>query len=294
MMPMEAKQDTAVPLSSPLPHLGLVLASPSPALAPYVHSYWFVHRSWARPYLLEEQLYPGGGLGLVFNAGDPLLVNGTAVTSPAFLDATNSLRARLSFPQHTALVGVRFHPGGAYPFLPLPLKEVQNAPVALDHILPAMSPSVGERLAAAPTLPQKIAFLEEMLRQWRQPHRELSADARTSLNIIRQTQGQVNVKSLADAVCISQRQLERLFQTQVGMSAKTYARLVRVEQARAMLKQVLSTAVHLSQDLGYYDQSHFIHDFQAIMGQTPQQYRQRRAQRPQNGSSAGSSQEDSG
>ncbi|MCL4261897.1 MAG: helix-turn-helix transcriptional regulator [Anaerolineae bacterium] len=275
-------QNTAVHPASPLPHLGLLLASPSPALAPYVHSYWFINRSWTRPLPLEEYLYPEGGLGVVFNSGDPIMVDGTAVTAPAFLDATNSFRTRLGFQQHTAVVGIRFHPGGAYPFFPMPLKELQNMPVALDQILPSALASQSEQLAALPTLPQKIAHLEYMLWQWQKPQRELATDTRTILAAIRQAQGQVNIKSLADARFISQRQLERLFQAQVGMSAKTYARLVRVQRARTALRQATPAAAHLSQDLGFYDQSHFIHEFRAIMGLTPQQYRQNRALRQQN------------
>lgn len=292
MMLMNIEQETAVHPTSPLPHLGLVLASPSPALAPYVHSYWFINREQTRPYPLEENLYPEGGVGIIFNAGDPILVDGTAVTAPAFLDATNSLRTRLGFQGRLALAGIRFHPGGAYPFLSPPLKELQNQSLALDQMLsPALAHS-GEQLPTLPDLTQKISYLEEMLHRWLCPDRELSPAVQMALATIRQSKGQVSVKMLAAASFISQRQLERLFQTQVGMSAKTYARLVRVQTARARLRQAQPTA-HLSQDLGFYDQSHFVRDFQAIMGLTPQQYRQNRALRQQKWQSAEVTQKDS-
>jgi AraC-like DNA-binding protein len=289
---MDMTQDTAVHPTSPLPHLGLVLASPSPALAPYVHSYWFINRTWTRPYPLEENLYPEGGVGIIFNAGDPVLVDGTAVTAPAFLDATNSFRTRLGFQGRVALAGIRFHPGGAFPFLPLPLKEVHNLPVALDQILPPTLISWGTQLADLPTLAQKAAHLEAILHRWYRPQQELSPDIHTALTAIRQTKGQINLHALAEANFISQRQLERHFQAQVGLSAKTYARLVRVQTARIRLRQAQPTA-HLSQDLGFYDQSHFIRDFQAIMGLTPQQYRQYRVLRQQKWQLAEVTQKDS-
>lgn len=291
---MEMTPHTAVPPSSPLPHLGLILAAPSPALAPYVHSYWFINHAWTRPYPLEENLYPEGGVGVIFNAGDPVLVDGTAVTAPAFLDATNSFRTRLGFQGQVALAGIRFHPGGAFPFLPLPLKEVQNLPVALEQILSPALVSWSTQLAALPTTSQKAAHLEAMLHRWYRPQQELSPDIRTALTAIRQTQGQLNLRALAEANFISQRQLERHFQAQVGLSGKTYARLVRVQAARSLLRQATAVgAAHLSQDLGYYDQSHFIRDFQAIMGLTPQQYRHNRALRQQKWPSAAGSQKDS-
>ncbi len=289
---MDMTQHTAVHPLSPLPHLGLILVSPSPALAPYVHSYWFINHAWTRPFPLEENLYPEGGVGLIFNTGDPVLVDGTAVTAPAFLDATNSFRTRLGFQGQVALAGIRFHPGGAFPFLPLPLKEVQNLPVALDQIMSPALISWGERLADLPTLAQKTAHLEAILHRWYRPQRELLPDVHTALTAIRQTKGQIDLHALAEASFISQRQLERYFQVQVGLSAKTYARLVRVQTARARLRQAQPTA-HLSQDLGFYDQSHFIRDFQAIMGLTPQQYRQNRALRQQKWQSAEVTQKDS-
>jgi transcriptional regulator GlxA family with amidase domain len=133
-----------------------------------------------------------------------------------------------------------------------------------------------------PSLPQKVSHLEQLLGHWQKPQHRSSPVIHQALAVIKQTKGQMGIPSLAEICSIGQRQLERLFQTQVGMSAKTYARLVRVQTARAALRQEqpLATA-HLSQEMGFYDQSHFIREFQTLMGLTPQQYRQKRALRQQ-------------
>jgi AraC-like DNA-binding protein len=53
-------------------------------------------------------------------------------------------------------------------------------------------------------------------------------------------------------------------------------RLVRVEAARLALKQAQGArAAGIAADMGYYDQSHFIREFSAVVGLTPQAYLQR-------------------
>ena len=77
-------------------------------------------------------------------------------------------------------------------------------------------------------------------------------------------------------VAISQRQLERLYKTQVGMSPKHYARLMRIMAARLALKQKPAQSnTRLAIDLGFYDQAHFIREFTAVIGMTPYRYMQR-------------------
>lgn len=76
--------------------------------------------------------------------------------------------------------------------------------------------------------------------------------------------------TLSERYGISQRQLERLYQTQAGMSPKQSARLSRIEAARSALKNLGDRSLtNLALDLGYYGQPHFIHEFNAGMGISP-------------------------
>jgi transcriptional regulator GlxA family with amidase domain len=75
----------------------------------------------------------------------------------------------------------------------------------------------------------------------------------------------------------SQRQLERLYQNQVGISPKQYSQLLRVETARLVLGQMnKSSTANLAAELGFYDQSHFIREFSAVIGLTPYAYMKRK------------------
>ena len=79
---------------------------------------------------------------------------------------------------------------------------------------------------------------------------------------------------LLQSVPLGQRQLERLFRHQVGLTPKQFSRIQRVALVRRELRAgeaLLDTAL----TCGYSDQAHFIHDFKTVVGMTPGQYRLR-------------------
>ncbi|WP_110886841.1 helix-turn-helix domain-containing protein [Deinococcus yavapaiensis] len=82
--------------------------------------------------------------------------------------------------------------------------------------------------------------------------------------------GQRRVAELASESELSPRTLERLFVQEVGVGAKTLARLIRFETAHNALAQGPQTPlVTLAHDLGFSDQAHLTREFRALGGLTP-------------------------
>ena len=81
-----------------------------------------------------------------------------------------------------------------------------------------------------------------------------------------------DVDSLAEAVGVSRRTLERLCARHFGFSPKVLLRRQRFLRslARFMLESPDSWSKAL--DGQYYDQAHFVHDFRSFMGMTPSEY----------------------
>lgn len=80
----------------------------------------------------------------------------------------------------------------------------------------------------------------------------------------------VSIDNLVKQYKLSERQLQRRFKANVGISAKKLQRISRFENAL----QILSNAnygmlTNIAYELGYTDQSHFIKDFTAFSGMTP-------------------------
>lgn len=90
---------------------------------------------------------------------------------------------------------------------------------------------------------------------------------------IRATSSTVNLKTIALKSGYSQKQFIHLFKKYVGITPKQFHRIVRFNE--------ILTAIHqknkinwlvVATDCGYYDQAHFIKDFQLFSGLNPKQY----------------------
>lgn len=96
-----------------------------------------------------------------------------------------------------------------------------------------------------------------------------------ALASLQQRHGQGAIEALVAQLPIGQRRLERLFKRHVGLSPKQYARMLRIEHGRALIKrgQGRTPLTDTALEAGYCDQAHFIHDFKAVTGLTPGAYR---------------------
>ena len=87
------------------------------------------------------------------------------------------------------------------------------------------------------------------------------------------TRGQIRMEQLANQACLSLRQFERRFKRLTGFTAKTIARLIRFETIRHhLLTQPAARLTDLAYDAGFHDQAHWINDFKALAGCSPQQF----------------------
>jgi len=82
--------------------------------------------------------------------------------------------------------------------------------------------------------------------------------------------GTVRVADLADSLSVSPRTLERQFAQQVGVSAKTLARVVRFDAANSRIRLDPDVSMaELTFTLGFFDQAHLIKEFKALSSMTP-------------------------
>jgi AraC-like DNA-binding protein len=80
-----------------------------------------------------------------------------------------------------------------------------------------------------------------------------------------------SVKAFASHNFLSVRQFERRFKELSGFSPKLFLRITRFN---SVLNKNFNnqSLVQIAYECGYYDQSHFIHDFQQFSGSTPKDY----------------------
>src|SRR5690606_17313279 len=69
------------------------------------------------------------------------------------------------------------------------------------------------------------------------------------------------------------RSLQRLFSQYVGVSPKWVIKRYRLHEAAEQLASGMGVDwPQMAQELGYFDQAHFIKDFKSIIGVTPAEY----------------------
>lgn len=81
----------------------------------------------------------------------------------------------------------------------------------------------------------------------------------------------LTVRKMAEAACLTVKQLERVFSAMVGASPKVYARMVRFQRSLALMQRGYgdNSLTQIAYQCGYADQSHFISEFRQFSGHTP-------------------------
>jgi AraC-like DNA-binding protein len=84
--------------------------------------------------------------------------------------------------------------------------------------------------------------------------------------------GQLSIGNLSDTAGISNRQLLRRFNDQVGLTPKEFARITKFINSLSILKKYPAMSLtEMAYESGYYDQAHFIHDYKEFSGYSPGQ-----------------------
>jgi AraC-like DNA-binding protein len=81
----------------------------------------------------------------------------------------------------------------------------------------------------------------------------------------------LTVRQLASKLEISERHFRRRFQAMTGSSPKHFARIARIEKLLAARRSG-ATWAETAYACGFQDQAHLIHDFNLIVGQTPDSF----------------------
>jgi hypothetical protein len=139
---------------------------PSPPLDSYIDDFYYLDGPAPYP---RQKVLPVASSNVMVNLGDPFQVYEPDQAKP-FVSCTESWWVGLwstyhivDWPLNVQFFGIHFKPGGAYPFLQLPLSELSSQVVPLDAIWQNYAAEMRERLHAAPSIQTGFALLEQLL-----------------------------------------------------------------------------------------------------------------------------------
>ena len=166
---------------------------------------------------------------------------------------------------------VEFQPAGFYPFHKICQQELRDAIIPLAALDAALDNELHTVYQNASCAEELLYWSEQIL--LRRMSYSSSPEFISAMNYIICQEGKPSATDISNKVSYGPKQLNRLFYRYLGMSMKAFSRLVRINKALRLLHDETSTLQKVSEQLHYYDSSHFVKDFKTVCGITPQTYK---------------------
>lgn len=228
----------------------------------------------------KEQLMPNGEPALIVNLRDeairiydPSDLNRSESFGEAVLSGPRSRPFVIDTEQEDRVFGIAFQPGGAFPFFRLPLSEMANRDLTLECLWRTSSNELRERLLICSTIDGMFQLTEKLLLRQAVRSLKLHPGVTFALRSFCLNSHCTTVGSVIDRIGLSHRRFLQVFTEQVGLAPKAFCRVQRFQR---VLRQVHRSPnidwADVALSCGYYDQAHFIHDFEVFSGFTPTVY----------------------
>jgi methylphosphotriester-DNA--protein-cysteine methyltransferase len=173
-------------------------------------------------------------------------------------------------------VAVRFRTGGLQALCQQPACEWLGRTDPLHAVNALEVNRLEAQLASASTLPERLDALNASFKRMLEPSSSLNSTVTAAAVRFTTDAPAPTVSNVAQAVGVSTRHLRTLFQRHVGLAPKAFARIARLHRVvHAQRERPEASWSTLALEAGYYDQSHLIADFQALMDESPSTFRSR-------------------
>jgi len=247
---------------------------PRAPLSDFVKVIWYWD-GYCQPHA-RERLLPDGSMTIAFNLGrqyEPQSARQIPVPAGQVICGARSTYLVADTANMVTTLGIQFKPGGAFPFLRMPVAELDEQCLPLDDVFGTSAISLREQLLASETPQQKFAAAEQwLLARAARPLKKHPAVEYATNAFLRGLHAQP-LSHVLDRIGYSQRYFNQLFAQEVGLTPKRFLRVRRFQRVIASVATSRSVDwADLAGDCGYYDQSHFVHDFRSFCGLTPAAY----------------------
>ncbi len=174
--------------------------------------------------------------------------------------------------------GVRFLPGNSIKFKNATMSDFIEAKIPFLDVIE--DKDLFEQITSSKDLNYQIkVFMDKYIKSYidfktTNKYEDLK---KSMMNNIMKTAGQIRVKELADVTGYSVRYINKMFSREFGVSPKIFCKMMRFQYLLTNLNDLKNdmfdtNLTQLAMELGYYDQSHMIKDFQEFTNTTPGEY----------------------
>lgn len=278
-----------LPEPAPVPVDEALRARPAPALRPYVAWYSGYRQRGVAP--MVHRGLPSPYLTLILTLDEPLTL--AAHPDPrqppgsyrTLLGGLHTGPALITHAGRQSGVQIALSPLGARVLLGLPAGELAELDFTAEEVLGGWAVEGRERLLSATDWPGRFAAVDQWLggrlgQRSDQRAVEPAPEVVQAWQLLLAGGGQPSAAALADRIGWSGRHLADRFRTEIGLTPKAAARVIRFDRARRLLSaragqpragDGLGLAA-LAARCGYFDQAHLAREFRALAGCAPSRW----------------------
>ncbi|MBC8102704.1 MAG: helix-turn-helix transcriptional regulator [Cytophagales bacterium] len=231
------------------------------------------------PVPLPFQVLPDGCADLIVGLAPPAL-SGAPREAVLRISGALSRSKIVEIAPRTHLWGMQLRPGWVETVLGIPALAL---PSRLEQV-ERHSPRLAElaRVLRATSLPDAVeavfrdgitCLIADASERGRSRGSAPTPHLREALRLLEASGGRIRMNALARAVGLSERTLHRQLSGSLGMPPKSFARILRFQDAVSRLRIGHQSEVRdlagLARDSGYFDQAHMTHEFRTLTGLTP-------------------------
>lgn len=232
---------------------------PCPELAPFVEHYWVVR--WNLPegetYTSEVLPYPN--------------VNAAITESEDMISGVVTGMFTHELVGNGAVLGIKFLPGGFYPFFKKPIERLTNQQVPLKTVFQAARIKKIRSMLHEPD----AALIDEAEKMLLTKKPEQDGAIAVIGDIIENVKHDPSVRQVAPLIeqyGASERTLQYAFKNYVGIGLKWIILRYRLQDVADAIDNGRDDWPAIAQEFGFTDQPHLIRDFKKVLGETPAQY----------------------
>lgn len=168
-------------------------------------------------------------------------------------------------------IGLRLQPCVAGSYVDEPLAGLRDTVADLARLNPAMS----RRLLAASALGHCVlageswwTLIDELVRIG-----EIDVPIETAVMKISKHRGNCSIEAIARRSCLAVRSFQYRFLDRVGLTAKEFARIMRLQATLRFLDEKTTRMAEVAADSGFADESHANRELRRVTGLTPARLR---------------------
>ena len=220
-----------------------------------------------------QTVYPDGHCELIVHRGQPMQAahpqQGWQMQTVSVFAAQHRSAVRLAATGPLDCIGVRLQAAASAALAGTALPQLRDSIVDLAELDAAFSKRFIAVCSMADNMAALWALLETALHSYR-PDTRIEA----AVLQLQQQHGQCRIEPLAQHASMSLRAFQMHFLQTVGLTAKEFARVQRLQATLQQLDSGVTSLSELAQERGFAGQAHATRELQHFTGLTPARLRQ--------------------